>query len=129
MPAQRAIPAGVDAYIARFPPEIQQRLHQVRRLIRQLVPEAEESISYGMPAYKLNGPLVYFAAFPHHTGFYALPSAQKTFQKELARYKTGKGSVQFPHDQPLPLALIRSIVLFRRKENEAKTKTRSKPRS
>ena len=129
MPAQRAIPAGVDAYIARFPPEIQQRLQRVRRLISRLVPTAEESISYGMPAYKLNGPLLYFAAFPHHIGLYALPSAQNAFQKELAGYKTGKGSVQFPHDQPLPLALIRAIVLFRRKENEAKLKTRTKPRS
>lgn len=129
MPAQRAIPAGVDEYISSFPPEVQQRLHQVRRLIRRHVPKAEESIRYGMPAYKHNGPLVYFAAFPHHIGLYALPSTQKAFQKELAGFKTGKGSVQFPHDQPLPLALIRSIVLFRRKENEAKSKTRTKPRS
>lgn len=129
MPAQRAIPAGVDDYIARFPPAIQQRLQRLRLLIRRAAPKAAEAIRYGMPAYGLNGPLVYFAAYPHHIGLYALPSAQKAFQQELAGYKTGKGSVQFPHDQPLPLALIRSIVLFRRKENEAKPKTRTKPRS
>jgi uncharacterized protein YdhG (YjbR/CyaY superfamily) len=126
MPAQHVLTTGVDDYIARFPEDVQQRLHRLRGLILRTAPKSEECIRYGMPAYRLHGPLVYFAAYPHHIGLYALPSAQKAFQQELAGYKTGKGSVQFPHDRPLPMALIRSILRFRINENEAREKTRKK---
>jgi uncharacterized protein YdhG (YjbR/CyaY superfamily) len=111
----------VDEYIKDFPEDVQQVLNQIRRAIIELAPQAEESISYGMPAYKLNGkPLVYFAAFKNHIGFYATPSGHAAFEKELAKYKQGKGSVQFPIDKPMPLKLIAKIVACRIKLNSQK---------
>lgn len=94
----------------------------MRRQIKAAAPKAEESISYGMPAYKLNGVLVYFAGYKNHIGFYATPTGHEAFKKELSAYKEGKGSVQFPLDEPLPLDLVSRIVKFRVKENEAKKK-------
>lgn len=112
----------VDQYIATFPENIQQLLHEVRQVIIQTAPEAIESISYAMPAYKFNGkPLVYFAGYKSHIGFYATPTGHEAFAGELSIYKQGKGSVQFPVNEPLPLDLIKRIVTFRLKENEAKT--------
>lgn len=109
----------VNEYIATFPGEIQQILNTIRTLVTEAAPGAEESISYGMPAYKLNKkPLVYFAAFKNHIGFYATPSGHSQFAEELSKYKQGKGSVQFPLDQPMPLDLIRRIVKFRAQENK-----------
>lgn len=111
---------SVEDYIASFPTEVQRMLTEVRTLIKQQAPEASESISYGMPAYKLHGkPLVYFAAFKKYIGFYATPSAHEAFATELAQYKQGKGSVQFPLEKPLPLPLIADLVAFRVKENNA----------
>lgn len=103
-------------YIAGFPKEVQVLLKQIRATIKQAAPTAEESISYGMPAFKLNGkPLVYFAAYKSHIGFYATPTGHAAFKKELSKYKQGKGSVQFPLTGPTPLALIDRIVGFRLK--------------
>lgn len=108
----------VDRYIGSFPENTQSLLKQIRRVIRENAPCATESIAYKMPAYKTDGkPLVYFAGFKNHIGFYATPTGHATFLKELARYKQGKGSVQFPLDKPLPLELIGRIVRFRVKEN------------
>ena len=108
----------VDAYIQSFPEDVQAVLNQFRKTIKQHAPAAEESISYGMPAYKLNGkPLVYFAAFKNHIGFYATPTGHEAFAKDLAVYKQGKGSVQFPFNQPMPLPLISEIVKFRAAQN------------
>jgi uncharacterized protein YdhG (YjbR/CyaY superfamily) len=114
-------PENFAAYVQQFPSEVQLRLKQIRELILATAPEAEELISYGMPAFKLNGPLCYFAAFKNHIGLYALPSGNAAFQKELKKYKTGKGSIQFPNDAPLPVALIEKIVRFRVKENGKKS--------
>lgn len=115
------MPNEIDKYISQFPKETQQVLQQVRKAIQQAASEAEESISYGMPGYKLNGkPLVYFAGYKNHVGFYATPSGHKEFATALSKYKQGKGSVQFPLDQPMPLALITKIVRFRVKENQEK---------
>lgn len=109
---------NVDEYIVAFPAEVQMLLEQIRATIKQAAPEAEEVISYGMPAYKLNGkPLVYFAAFKKHIGFYATPTGHKEFAAELSNYKQGKGSVQFPLDKPLPLDLIERITKFRVQKN------------
>ncbi|MCO6146792.1 iron chaperone [Flavobacterium sp. NRK1] len=113
-------PKDIDTYIDSFPSEIQQLLQLVRITVHKAAINAEETISYGMPAFKLNGNLVYFAAFKNHIGFYALPSGNKAFQKELSQYKTGKGSIQFPYSKPLPLDLITKIVKFRIKENQQK---------
>lgn len=107
----------IDKYIAGFPEEIQQRLKQVREVIRQAAPEATEKISYMMPTFYLNGNLVHFAAFKNHIGLYPAPSGIAAFQKELSVYNSAKGSVQFPHNQPLPLELVSEIVRFRVEEN------------
>jgi len=120
-------PITIDEYIAGFPVDIQLILDQVRSTIKQAAPDAEESIGYGMPAYKAYGkPLVYFAAFKNHIGFYATPTGHAEFAKELSIYKQGKGSVQFPIDQPMPLKLIAQIVEFRVIENQKKAKAKKK---
>jgi uncharacterized protein YdhG (YjbR/CyaY superfamily) len=107
-------PSNVDTYIASFPEDTQVYLKILRRLVLEHAPESEESISYGMPAYKLQGkPLVYFAGYKNHIGFYATPSGHSAFKEELSKYKQGKGSVQFPFIEELPIALIVKIVLFR----------------
>ena len=112
----------IDSYITTFPKEVQVVLEQVRTAIKTSAPMAEEVISYNMPAFKYYGLLVYFAGYKYHIGFYSLPSAHKTFEKELSIYKQGKGSVKFPLDKPMPLALIKKMVKFRIKENLEKSK-------
>jgi len=112
--------ATIDEYIVTFPAEVQRKLSQLRVLIREVVPEAQEKISYQMPTFTLNGNLVHFAAFPKHIGFYPTPSGVAEFERELAKYKQGKGSVQFPLYEPLPLELIRRIVKYRAEENRKK---------
>jgi uncharacterized protein YdhG (YjbR/CyaY superfamily) len=108
-----------ETYINSFPVEIQSRLNQIRSLILDLATDVDEQMAYGMPAYKTNKkPLVYFAAFKNHIGFYATPSGHSEFAEALSQYKQGKGSVQFPNDEPLPLELIEKIVKFRVDENE-----------
>ncbi len=119
---------SVDEYIASFPAAVQSRLKKVRAIIRKEAREAEEQLAYGMPAYKLSGkPLVYFAGYKSHIGFYATPTGHSEFAKELSLYKQGKGSVQFPLDEPLPVELIQRIVEFRVKESQNKSgKAKSK---
>ncbi len=103
-----------DDYIEQFPSDVRERLETMRRTIRELAPDAEESMAYGMLAYKLHGkPLVYFAGYKNHIGFYATPNGHEAFKAEFAQYKQGKGSVQFPHDKPLPLELVKRVVKFR----------------
>lgn len=107
----------VENYIKAFPEDVQALLHQVRAVIRTNAPDAVESISYQMPAYKLKGkPLVYFAGYKNHIGLYATPTPHAQFAEQLSKYKQGKGSVQFPIDQPLPLELIAQIVVFKVQE-------------
>ncbi|MGN6402588.1 MAG: iron chaperone [Flavisolibacter sp.] len=113
-------PANIDQYIAAFPKETQQLLQQVRTTIKKAAPKAEEVISYGMPGFKLNGMLVWFAGYKNHIGFYPKPSAIEAFKKELSVYKYAKGSIQFPLDKPLPLALIAKMVKLRVAENMQK---------
>lgn len=108
--------SDIDHYILSFPEDIASRLSAIRQCVREQAPAAEEVISYNMPAFKQGRILVYFAAFKDHIGFYALPSGNKAFQKELSAYKTGKGSIRFPLDEPLPIPLIAKIVNFRLKE-------------
>jgi uncharacterized protein YdhG (YjbR/CyaY superfamily) len=109
---------NVDEYIARFDSKTQVILNQIRVVICKNAPDAKESISYGMPAYKLNQkPLVYFAACKNHIGFYATPSGHAEFAVELSKYKQGKGSVQFPLNESMPLNLIEKIVKFRVNQN------------
>ena len=105
----------VDEYISGFPENIQILLEQIRTVIKQTAPQATESISWEMPAYKLNGkPLVFFAGHKKHVGFYPIPSSITAFKDELAEYgQSGKGTVRFPYDKPLPLDLIKRIVEYR----------------
>ncbi|MBK7407556.1 MAG: DUF1801 domain-containing protein [Saprospirales bacterium] len=117
-------PNSIDEYIASFPDEIQEILEQIRETIRKTAPQAEEAISYGMPTFKLDGVLVHFAAFKNHIGLYPAPVGIDAFKKELSAYKGGKGSVQFPLDQPMPLGLIAEIVKFRVLGNLEKAKNR-----
>lgn len=114
-------PQSIDEYIAAFPAEIQSLLNDMRATIQQAAPDAEEVISYGMPAFKQKGMLVYYAAFSKHIGFYPTSSGIEAFQEELTGYVGGKGSVQFPFNQPLPLDLVKRIVEFRVNENLIKS--------
>ena len=126
MKKKSTVAQNVNEYNAAFEPHIQERLQQIRQAIKKAAPAAEELISYRMPAYKYHGVLVYFAGYKNHTGFYATPTGHAAFKELLAVYKEGKGSVQFPHNQPLPLALISRIVKFRVKENLEREKTKMK---
>ncbi len=116
----KKIPRTIDDYIQRFPKEVQQLLEKMRATINKAAPEAAEKISYGIPTFTLHGNLVHFAAYKTHIGFYPSPSAITAFEKELTAYKRAKGSVQFPLNEPLPLALVRRIVKFRAKESSGK---------
>jgi uncharacterized protein YdhG (YjbR/CyaY superfamily) len=112
----------IDEYILSFPRPVQVKLNQIRKLIRAIAPQAREKISYQMPTFYLNGNLVHFAAHSNHIGLYPTPSAGAMFKRELSGYQHGKGSIQFPLEKPLPLELIRKIVLFRVDENLKKGK-------
>ena len=114
----------IDAYIANFPKEVQGILEKIRQTIRKAAPDAVEAISYQIPTFKLNGKyLVYFAAWKDHIGFYATPSGNEAFKKELSQYKVSKGSVRFPIEKPIPYELMEKIVIFRVKDIQVKKKT------
>ncbi len=110
----------IDEYISSFPISTQKILESIRKALKEEVPEATETISYGMPTFKLNGNLVHFAAYKHHIGFYPTPSGVEAFKKDLEKYKTSKGAIQFPIDQPIPLELFKRIVRYRVKELKKK---------
>ncbi len=124
-PNQEA-PQTIDAYIAAFPEDVQAVLQHIRRTIHETAPEATEAIAYGMPTFRLHGNLVHFAAFKNHIGFYPVPSGMAAFQEELSAYKQGKGSVQFPLNEPIPYDLIQRIVRFRVEENRAAAAAKGK---
>lgn len=115
---------SVDKYIADFPPETQSRLREIRGAIADAAPGTEETISYGIPTFDLDGRhLVHFGGYAKHVGFYpGATTVGEAFSKELRPYKQGKGSVQFPLDRPMPLTLIRRMVAFRVAEEEARKK-------
>lgn len=103
----------VDEYILQFPVKVQAILQTLRKLVKDISPEAEEKMSYQMPTYYLKGNLVHFAAYKNHIGFYPTPAGIDAFKDELSDYKSAKGSVQFPIDKPIPFELIKRIVEFR----------------
>ena len=116
---------NIDEYIAGFPENVRDILEELRQVIRQAAPQAEEAMRYGIPTFRLNGNLVHFAAFKNHIGFYPTPSAIETFKEELSPYKQAKGSVQFPIDKPIPYDLVQKIVEYRVEESlESKKKER-----
>ncbi len=116
----------VDQYIAGFPEEVQPQLNRLRETILKAAPEAAESISYMMPAYKYHGVLVYFGGYKNHIGFYPTPSGIENFKQEISVYHYSKGAIQFPLNKPLPIKLITQIVKFRALENVEKEKAKPK---
>jgi uncharacterized protein YdhG (YjbR/CyaY superfamily) len=110
----------VDDYIDSYPEEVRKRLQAIRSVVRELAPEAEERISYGMPAFFLNGHLVYFAGFARHIGFFPGANGVAAFASELSKFKHAKGSIRFPLDEPLPEGLIKQIVKYKLEENTKK---------
>jgi uncharacterized protein YdhG (YjbR/CyaY superfamily) len=120
-------PKTVEEYIDGFPPKVQTVLKRLRKEIKAAAPGAEERIGYGMPAYYLNGPLAYFAAFERHIGFYPTPTGIELFEDRLKAYKKGKGSVQFPIDEEPPYDLIKEMVRYRVEENAKKTVGKKRP--
>lgn len=112
----------VDEYISAYPVAIQNKLKEMRQLIKGAAPNATEDISYGMPAYKLNGIIAYFGANKKHIGFYPTPSPIKAFEQELKDYATSKGAIQFPYDKPIPGKLVNRIIAYRISELNTKNK-------
>ena len=108
---------NIDEYIAGFPDEVRKRLAEIRRIVKKYAPEAEETINYGIPTFRLNGNLVHFAGYKNHIGFYPTPSGIAAFRERLSGFASAKGSVKFPLSQPLPTQLIAEIVAFRVDEN------------
>ncbi len=127
--ANQAKPKTIAAYIAPFPPEIREILENIRTTVRQAAPAAEETISYGIPAFTLNGTLVYFAAFKKHIGFYPPVRGDAALVKAVSKYAGEKGNLQFPLDQPIPYSLIARIVKLRVKQSTAKAQAARKSRS
>jgi len=119
---------SIDEYIAQFPEDVQKKLKELRKVIKASAPDAEERISYQMPAFKSNGNLVYFAAYEKHIGFYPTSSGIKAFEHELSVYEVSKGTVRFPIDKPLPMELISKIVKFRVDEDLKNTAKKSQKR-
>lgn len=115
-------PGSIDEYISQCSPQVQDRLREIRAVIQRTAPEATEKISYQMPTFYLHGNLVHFAAFQKHIGFYPAASGVEAFKEALTGYKTSRGTIQFPLDQPLPFDLIESIVQYRVAENLARSK-------
>ncbi|HEY4288167.1 MAG TPA: DUF1801 domain-containing protein [Puia sp.] len=116
----------VEEYIATFPPKTKKFLKDIRAAIKQAAPQAEEAISYNMPAFKLHGMLIWYAGYKEHIGLYPKTTVIQAFKKDLEGYKLSKGTIQFPLDQPLPLDLITRIVKYRIKENLEAEKTKVK---
>jgi uncharacterized protein YdhG (YjbR/CyaY superfamily) len=127
MRTNQTTPRTIDEYIAGFPDEVQEILQKIRMTIHQAAPGAEEKISYQMPAFTLNGAdLLAFSAWKKHVGLYPAPRGSEGFKAELSAYKGGKGTVQLPFDQPIPLGLIKRIVKFRIKKNRERAEARAK---
>jgi len=123
MKTETTIPSTIDEYIATFPSEVRTILTQIRETIREAAPEAEERISYRMPSFSLDGPLVYFAAFKAHIGFYP-PVGDPLVKAEASRYAGERGNLRFPLDEPIPYALVRKIVLVRVRENRERMESK-----
>ena len=121
MPTDRAEPRNIDEYIASFSPEVQAILKKIRLTIKNSAPDAQETISYKIPTFRLNGPLVYFAAFKKHIGFYPPVKGDAQLEKAISAYAGEKGNLRFPLDQPIPYGLIERIVKVRVKQNSARS--------
>jgi uncharacterized protein YdhG (YjbR/CyaY superfamily) len=128
MSTKRNAPETIDEYISAFSPDVQAILQQVRQVVRSAAPDAQETISYQIPAFKLNGVLVYFAAFEKHIGFYPPVRGDARLEKAVAPYAGEKGNLRFPLDQPIPFDLIGRITKLRVKQNSEKAASKGKKR-
>ena len=128
MAMSRTTPASVDEYIAAFSPEVQAILERIRQTARAAAPDAEETISYQMPTFKLGGVLIHFAAFKHHIGLYPPFSGDAELEKAISPYAGEKGNLRFPFDQPIPFDLIERIVKLRVEQNRAKAASKGRKR-
>ena len=127
MPAQQKPPKSIDEYIAGVPAEIQLRLQRIRDLVSEIAPDADETISYRIPAFKLYGRiLIYFAAHTEHIGMYPAPYGVPQFERDLAKYGAGKGTLRFPHDKPLPIPVIKRVLKYRLQQTLAKAVAKRK---
>jgi uncharacterized protein YdhG (YjbR/CyaY superfamily) len=107
---------SIDEYIDSFPKEVQEKLEKIREIVQKTAPKAEETISYGMPTFNLNGSyLIYFAGWKNHISLYPVPSNDEAFQEELSPYLCGKGTAKFPLKKPIPYELVEKIVQYRMK--------------
>ena len=122
----RSAPGTIDEYIAAFPPDVQSILKKIRLTIRKAAPQAQEKISYKMPAFTLDGDLIYFAAFKEHIGVFPPVRGDEKLSKQLARYRGDKGNLRFPLDEPIPYELIKRVVKFRVKEQAERARSRRK---
>ena len=113
-------PTTIDEYIASCPPEYRERLEKLRQVIKEAIPEASETISWNMPSFRYHGIVAQFMLHKNHIGFYPFPSGIELFLQDSSNYKTGKGSIQFPHSEPIPYELVRKVILFRAEENKKK---------
>lgn len=121
----RSVAKDIDEYIAAFPPDVQAVLQKIRATVQSAAPAAQETIRYAMPTFQLHGYLVYFAAYRKHIGFYPAPTGVERFKHKIAEYETGKGTLQFPLDRPIPYDLITEIVQFKAQENLAKAEVKA----
>lgn len=122
MKSKKTVFTSIDEYISTFPEEVQKRLEQLRATIKATAPEAKETISYNIPTFTLNGKyLIYFAGWKHHISIYPIPTGSESFDKQVAKYVEGKGTLKFPIDKPLPLKLIAKMVKLNLAENRKKT--------
>ena len=129
MKTDQTTPKNIDEYIALFPNDVQEILEKIRMTIRKAAPDAEETMSYQMPTFTLKGKyLVYFAAYKKHIGFYPAPIGNAEFTEDLSVYESGKGTVKFPFDKPIPFDLISRIVKFRVKKNLERPEAKGKKR-
>lgn len=119
-------PGTVDEYIESFPADVQEKLQRIRQIIREAVPEAQETIKYKMPTYTLSGNLIYFAAFKKHISIFPAPDGDDEFNAELAAYKAEKSTIQFPIDKPIPYDLITRIVRYRLQDHLARRAAKGK---
>ena len=127
MPAKPKPPKSIDEYIASVPAEIQLRLQRIRDLVSEIAPDADETISYRIPAFKLHGRiLIYFAAHTEHIGMYPAPYGVPQFERDLAKYGAGKGTLRFPHDHALPIPVIKRVLKYRLQQTLAKAAPKRK---
>jgi uncharacterized protein YdhG (YjbR/CyaY superfamily) len=119
-------PTSIDEYIAGFPRDVRVTLQKIRLTIKKAAPDAQETISYQIPTFKLHGTLISFAAFSKHIGLYPAPSGSERFNRELSAFRASKSTVRFPLDKPVPYGLITRIVKLRVKANQEKASSKSK---